>query len=241
MNKITSYFAKTSSTPQKEIVQASKKQKINEDEAKEIVETTTEQNLEKKFLDRLKAVETTNSAISSVQICGIYSEDEDEDDENPERVYTAEQLNQLRYILITKKRENALNVATKFVTGGRRGDFSTNSGNLIIMGMPKEIDKAMKKKVVSDQFDALFALTFVLYKHDMWMCDNELYSMDGEDGELDIAVRKLSTAWKGLFAKTNTALGIDAEFSRPGLDALLDKFAQSLDSTHIMKADFIWK
>ena len=85
-----------------EIVQASKKQKINEDEAKEIVETTTEQNLEKKFLDRLKAVETANSAISSVQICGIYSEDEDEDDENPERVYTAEQLNQLRYILITK-------------------------------------------------------------------------------------------------------------------------------------------
>ena len=65
----------------------------------------------------------------------------------------------------------------EFATCGQSGDgfcmFNTHSGNTIIAGIPKQVQKALKKKTVPEQFDYLFALTYALNEYDYWMNDNE--------------------------------------------------------------------
>lgn len=43
-----------------------------------------------------------------------------------------------------------------------------------------------------------------------------------------VMVRKLAAAWKTLLKKSNAELGIDEEFTRPGLEALLEDFAKEV-------------
>ena len=51
-----------------------------------------------------------------------------------------------------------------------------------------------------------------------------------EGGECEKAVAVLAKAWKALLLCSNDELGIDAAFTRPGVEALLMKFANTLAS-----------
>merc|ERR1712157_97612 len=129
--------------------------------------------------------------------------------------YSEGQLAQLRHILIDAARDKALKVARKFVTLGQEGSmcmFNTHSGNEIILGIPVQVRKAMRKKKLSERFNALFALTFSLLQFDFWMHDNEFYE---EGGEAEDAVEELARAWRSLLGKENKDLGIDMEYTRP--------------------------
>lgn len=139
MNQTTSYFAKTSSTPQK----------ANKQETKNKWRRGQRNRRDSNRTKLGKKVPWSTKSYWDCQLCNFITS-------NMWYLFRRrrwrwwEFLTSL-YCWTVESIENALNIATKFVTGGRRGDFNTNSGNLIIMGMPKEIDKAMKKKVVSDQ------------------------------------------------------------------------------------------
>jgi hypothetical protein len=61
---------------------------------------------------------------------------------------------------------------------------------------------------------------------ELWLSDNELY---GEDGELNQLITSLGKEWKLLLKKTDAQLGIDPEFSRPAIEALLDRFAETVE------------
>ena len=51
----------------------------------------------------------------------------------------------------------------------------TTEGNEIIMSLPREVAKAMRKKTSAERFDHLFALTFCIndYWYSHWINDNE--------------------------------------------------------------------
>jgi hypothetical protein len=105
--------------------------------------------------------------------------------------------------------------------------FNTNSGNIVIEGIPKEINKAMRKKTFPEKFDAFFALIFQLNAFDCWLHDNEFW---GPGGELNDAIKKLGNTAKKLMARTDDELGIDTEFTRPGIIKLLEDFEKTLSS-----------
>ena len=77
------------------------------------------------------------------------------------------------------------------------------------------------------RFNDMFALTWLLLQNDDWMQDNELYEPNGECAQ---AVKRLAATWRDLLAHSNEELGIDPDFTRPGVEAMLDKFASELST-----------
>jgi len=169
-------------------------------------------------------------------------EDDDEDDEDDEKQnaknakYTVEQMAAMRHIVVTKARDKAVDAGSKFATlGQHKGGFmmfNTHQGNMVLLGMSKEVTKAVAKKNLKERFDTLFGLTFALKEYDFWMHDNEY------GDAMDKHVKPLANAWKALLTHSNEELGIDAEFTRPGVEAFLEDFADTLASTD---CQFVWK
>ena len=101
-----------------------------------------------------------------------------------------------------------------------------------------EVKKAMKLKTNSQKFDAIFALTYFLNLMDSWMNDNEL---SGEGEELEQVITLLGQTWKQLLQKSNEELGIDGEYTRQGIEALLEKFEEKVDECECINNSFEWK
>jgi hypothetical protein len=139
-------------------------------------------------------------------------------------VHTAEQVSRLRHVLLPPARKAAFSAA---LSAAEQGDGNTHAGNMVIYRIPRQVKAALAKPTPAQRFDALFALTFALNVYDNWMQDNECWE---EGGECEKAVAVLAKAWQALLLCSNDELGIDASFSRPGVEALLMKFANTLAS-----------
>ena len=99
---------------------------------------------------------------------------------------------------------------------------------MICFGIPREIKKALKKATVPQQFDELFALTYSLNSFDFWMHDNECWE---KGGALEKAMKALGKAWRDMLKQSDAVLGIDAEYTRPGIEALLTKLTEEVPAT----------
>ena len=184
------------------------------------------------YFKRLEAAQEKHKCVGSMLVVGVDSggsDDESEPDEEPE--YTAEQILQLRHILITEARAKALEKADDFCSCGQSAGgfamFNTSDGNQICAGIPKEVQAALKKKTLPERFDALFALTHGLKNYDFWMNDNECW----EPGqELEKAIKTLGKAWRDMLKNSDALLGIDGEFTRPGIEALLSQLQDDFAS-----------
>ena len=192
-----------------------------------------------RFFENLDAVLEARGGVGQMLIVGIGGDDEEDEEEEEDlgKDYTEEQLATLRYIIITNKRAKLIEKAYDF-TDPNGGWFNTNSGNIVIAGIPAQITKALKPKDIPSRFDGLFALTTALDTNDYWLHDNECY---GEDGTLDKAIIKLGKAWKALLKHTSDELGIDPEYTRPGIESLLSKFEEKVGETDCIEVDFKWK
>ena len=84
-------------------------------------------------------------------------------------------------------------------------------------------------------------LTYAIHYNNMWFNDNEFW----EEGDLvESSCEKLAAAWKKLLAHSDEELGIDPEFTRPGIEALLENFDEMLnkDSRGLgVKYPFRWR
>ena len=99
-------------------------------------------------------------------------------------------------------------------------------GNIVCHGIVGEVKKALKKASLPEQFDALFALTYNLKSYDFWMHDNECW----EPGDaLEKSIKALGKAWKDMLKHGDAELGIDSEFTRPGIEALCEQLADDLE------------
>ena len=185
------------------------------------------------YCDRLAQVMKRCGAEGSTLIVGMSraeGEDDDynEDEEIDEAVATEAQVATLRHVLMTKRRTARFQTARAFATCGQKSDFfisfSTHTGGTIVAGVPGEVRKAMRQTGLPQRFDSLLALTYHLNHYDEWMHDNDV------SDECGAALRCLAAAWKDLLAHDDAALGIDAEFTRPGTEALVTAIADTAKS-----------
>lgn len=176
-----------------------------------------------------------------VRVGGSDDED-DEDDDDDNNLFTLEGLQKMRFVISTKGREAALDAGRDFASAGQGDDsvmmFNTSTGNAVIEMMPGEIKKAMKGADKKKHFDRLFGLTFALRKIEFWLEDNECW---GDGNELDENLKLLGKTWKKLMKNSNEALGIDAEYSRPGVEALLEDFEEFVGENESGNYTFPWK
>ena len=105
-------------------------------------------------------------------------------------------------------------------------------GETIISWIPVETAKAMKKKTLPERFDPLYALTRAVDLRDHWML--------GAGQGAKEALSSLGGAWKKVLIKEDSELDIDAEFTRPGINALLAKLARKVSDSGL-KASFVWQ
>ena len=116
--------------------------------------------------------------------------------------------------------------------------MNTQTGNIIIHEMGSIINAVASTKNLKTKFDKLVALTTTLYNMDAWIHDNEEW---GKDGLLDKQITLLAKTWKNLLSKSNQELGIDAEFTRPGVEYLMRKFSELCDVSEAVSVSFKWK
>eukprot|EP01032_Pedospumella_encystans_P007644 gene7644-9149_t len=199
------------------------------DVAKQIEVEDKEVTEKRKYKDahfaKLKEVISARGAKGSALIIAIEPNEEDEDeDEGPDAVYTKEQIDSLRHILVNKSREGFINKAMAMVF--MDGEGTTSAGNAVIMSIIPWINKAKKQKTNALRFDALFVLTYALLQEDLWMHDNELY---GPGESLEKGMVALGKAWSELLPLSDEELDIDPEYTRPGIIGLLERFKKEVE------------
>lgn len=152
------------------------------------VPTGNEIDYKKAHFDRLSEKIKEVGALGSALIVGIQTADCEEDDEDEEdeeddtKMYTKEQIESLRHIIVNKKRDAAFKVANRMVTGGQ-GDFcmfNTQSGNDLILNIIRYTKSSKAKKTLPEQYDSLLALTMQIDQYDFWMNDNEFWEPGGK-------------------------------------------------------------
>lgn len=203
------------------------------------------------FHERKEAVMVRLGALNSCLVRGV--------DGDKKRPYTEEDLACIRLIMATPARDVVLRDAFCFANGKDSEDdsdsdseggggggftfFSTSDGNDVVFGITDRVKKATAAKLAKTaKFDSLAMLTFALLENDTWVRDNEAW----EDGdEMQSACKKLAAAWKKLLGgNTDEDLGIDEEFTKPGVLAMLEDFetilAEQGEETGV-KYPFKWR
>ena len=183
-----------------------------------------------RYFDKLKAFTATRSGphkiLGRIVTRGIVEDDDDDDDDATEN-YTAEQMQRLRIILITPKRADALEEMDKFVLGDQAGKDIlgfTTSFSYEVRDSLYYVQQRMRSRTTkwSDKFDLLLGYTHALQHYDAWMCDNE--------GGMEGMVKGLARLWKNILKRSDEDLGIDGEYTRPGVMAMLESFQESIES-----------
>ena len=164
---------------------------------------------------------------------------------DPAEIPTMADLAHLRFAIITRNRRDAMDEGVDFAIGSQNDPeeelmmFTTATGNEVIEGIPNEVKKALALVPASARFDALFGLTYALFIHDSWLTDNEAgcalaervedEDEDQEVDELREALYTLARAWRITLAFPNDRLGVDEEFTRPAIEAMLGDFKESVE------------
>mmetsp|Transcript_619 Transcript_619/g.877 ORF Transcript_619/g.877 Transcript_619/m.877 type:complete len:520 (-) Transcript_619:127-1686(-) len=187
-------------------------------------------------MDRIRVVMEQHKASGYSIIRGVScSNGEDDDHEDDEEnidvnQLTQEQMNVLRVILYTPQREQMVDEYSRLVLGDKYGQdvlmFDTNFSYHVLHSYQVFRSKYSKVRDAAVKFDMLLAFTDSIKEHDVWMHDHEV----GWGGEKMVV--GLARTWKNMLSRTDEQLGIDTEFSRPGVMALLEDFKTAVEGAH---------
>jgi len=154
-------------------------------------------------------------------------EEEEEDDDEDTSKYTAEQMSTLRVVLINKTRHYRLDKMRRFLLGDQAGCgflmFNTSYSNEVMWGFDQFKSRMYPTaKTPANKFNLLFAYTYNLGQHDVWMYDNE--------GVMGGMVKSLAGMWKKLLKNDDEILNIDSEYTRPGVEEFLRNFKEKIEA-----------
>mmetsp|Transcript_33500 Transcript_33500/g.52734 ORF Transcript_33500/g.52734 Transcript_33500/m.52734 type:complete len:233 (-) Transcript_33500:271-969(-) len=156
--------------------------------------------------------------------------EEDDDDENEDvDAYTQAEVDTIGLVIMPEKRVKALEAMEKLVVGDQYGDsfmmFNTSFSYEVIHAFGQFKKRLQKGKTWADKFDLLFGFTMAIDKYDVWMNDHEMgWRQEGGDAML----RFLASKWKAALKQGDAELGIDSDFTRPGVIAMLEQFKKNL-------------
>jgi hypothetical protein len=186
------------------------------------------------FFDKKRAFMTEKGYIGSILVKGIpRDEDEEEEEEEEEEEkeedcdkYTEEQMNGLRFIMITQNRADKLDEMGNLILGDQAGScfmmFNTSFSYKVLDSLETIKSLVKKAKTPAQKFDLLFAYTHTVKEYDVWMHDNE--------GGMDEFTKGLATLWKRLLKTSDEDLGIDTEYTKPALEEFLRQFKTQVES-----------
>lgn len=181
------------------------------------------------YFDQQKAwLKQHKEVLGPRMIKGIDGDDESEDDEEEDKSkYTTEQMNSLRYIMVTKNLEKQFHAMQKLVLGDQADEelmmFDTSFSMDVLHSWHHLKRRAFPKhKQPAQKLDLLIAYTSNLQEYDVWMHDNE--------GGMEVLVKGLAAAWKQLLQNnTDEQLGWDIEYTKPGVLELLEQFKTDVE------------
>jgi hypothetical protein len=146
------------------------------------------------------------------------------DDEGNTNNFTEEQMNSLRFVMITKNREAQIEAMERLVLGDQYDSpfmaFSTRY-SYHVLDTWGTVKSRLSRMSPDKKFDALFAYTSTLLDYDVWMHDNE--------GDMGTLVKGLAAVWRNLLKKNDEEIGWDLEYTKPGVYALLGQFQERVE------------
>ena len=134
-------------------------------------------------------------------------------------------MSTLRVVLINKIRQDRLDEMQRFLLGDQADCgflmFNTSYSNEVMRGFDQfKSWMYPEAKTPANKFDLLFAYTYNLGQHDVWMYDNE--------GDMGDVVKSLAGMWKKLLKNDDERLNIDSEYTRPGVEEFLRNFKEKI-------------
>lgn len=196
-----------------------------------------------RYFDRLEEVKNRVNGIDLLLVKGLdmpvsymqgsLSKEEERRIENSIR---EEEVGKIRNIIITDRRRKFIQAIDEVMLEDCAMEDETLGdqleGNVLLFTsqfsahvfyITQQILKIIKRKQVSEQFDYLFALTYVLMNRIAWAYDYK------DLNEIKRMLNLLANQWSALLSSfCNDDLGIDSEYTRPGVESFLDNFANSL-------------
>jgi hypothetical protein len=182
------------------------------------------------YLEEQKAFMEAEDLVDSILVEGMEADGtNDEVDDVKTLTYTAEQVGKLRYVMLTKDRAAAMKRYRKKILGDQAESGTTmkfnTSYSFIVFDEQFCLDCDLKKqKNVAEQFNMLFAFTNIIHQYDVWLKD-----YDDEDALIE-TINGLAKCWNAILKKTDAQLGIDSEYTRPGVLTFLEKFKNLVES-----------
>jgi hypothetical protein len=157
-------------------------------------------------------------------------EDDDEDDEAEKRddaSYTEDEVNYMRRIIITKRRADLLEKASAEILGDQAGSpflsFNTSFSYVVCDVLASAMRRVTKAKTADMKFDLLLAFTRALMDYDVWIHDHEC----GWEGPK--LIKRFAKLWKDVLTLPDAEIGIDSEYTRPGVIEFLTNFKQKVE------------
>lgn len=157
-------------------------------------------------------------------------EDEEDAEDSPEKdedEWTEEEVAYMRWIIITQRRADALEHAAELVLGDQAHEsfqmFNTSFSYEVIESFDQLRQEYSRTSDWGARFDMLFAYTHTIAEQDVWMHDHEV----GWGGERWLA--SLAKLWRAVLQKSDAVLAIDAEFTRPGVLHMLERFKANVE------------
>jgi hypothetical protein len=152
-------------------------------------------------------------------------EDEDEDDNSK---YTKDQMESLRFILITASQNDLMFEMRDLILGDQADScfkmFDT-SFSYHVLDTWEFAKRRLNYEPMTPtkKFDFLLAYTYTLLENRVWMHDNM--------GGMDELVNGLAAAWRRLLTKSSDEeLRWDLEYTKPGVMELLCQFKVAIES-----------
>ena len=189
----------------------------------------------KRFWDRLDAnidedAEGELKGLGRMMVRGVQHMEGDEGDEEQkaEDQYTDEEMDYMRFVIITQRRADEQDRMRELLLGEDADSmflmFNTSFSYQVLDSL-QDLQRGIKrcKDDWAKKFDKLLAYTIMIDQYDVWMHDHEV----GWGGHRFVAA--LARLWKTVLQQSDAALGIDGEFTRPGTVCLLEKFQAKVE------------
>ncbi len=184
------------------------------------------------YFERMKAFQEEHNLPGLMLVKGVNRNEEDEDFEEEEDEeednsnLTTEQMETLRFILLTDNRMHLLEEYRQLILGDQADGgimmFNT-SFSYEVLGSWDVCKRHLARKSSSNKLDILIAYTHNIMEWDCWIHDNE--------GDMGPLVKGLATVWRNLLKKNDdAALGWDLEYTKPGVMEMLSQFKEKIDN-----------
>mmetsp|Transcript_8293 Transcript_8293/g.14439 ORF Transcript_8293/g.14439 Transcript_8293/m.14439 type:complete len:216 (-) Transcript_8293:186-833(-) len=160
--------------------------------------------------------------------------------------YTQEEVDWIRCVLLPPEREAFFEEMTRLVLGRNEpiiGHISLDAFRRPVP--PANILEAFdvmtaefkNKRMWSKKLNILFGFTLAIQQYDSWMMELNNHNNGSSRSRMKEMIHEIGNMWNRVLKRSSADLGIDDEFSRPGIECFLHKFQESVGDMN-MAFDF---